>query len=136
MQHYIFAMQAGAPAPAGHGDTKSWFEFYKKDAGDHVFVPFPAGSIEEDKLPGVGDKLWFAMDGFLTGVANITEVFTSCLSRTHVEVYYNSDKIVPVSVESQAAVKWGLVQVATGLVSNPRMAAWLNDLLQGMAIDR
>jgi len=72
----------------------------------------------------------------LTGVANITEVFTSCLSRTHVEVYYNSDKIVPVSVESQAAVKLGLVQVATGLVSNPRMAAWLNDLLQGMAIDR
>lgn len=136
MQHYIFAMRAGEPAPAGRGGIKSWFEFYKKDAGDHVFVPFPPESIDEDKLPCAGDKLWFAMDGYLFGVANITEVSTSCLSRAHIEVYYNSDKIVPVSAETQGAIKMGLIAVATGLVNNPHIAAWFNDLLQGMAIDR
>lgn len=130
MQHYIFAMRAGEPAPAGHGDTKSWFEYYKVGNGPHTFVPFPFGSIVEDELPSPGDRLWFAMDGFLTGVTAITSTETGCFADSKLEVYYDSDKISPVIAGGPPVVP------VTGKVTPQLLAAWYDDILQLMAIVR
>ena len=130
MQHYIFAMRAGEPAPAGRGDTKSWFEYYKVGNGPHTFVPFPAASIEEEEPPNVGDNVWFSMDGFLTGVAKITDVQLGSLMSSAVEVYYDSDKIIPVVTGGPP------VPPVMGKVKPQLLAAWYDDILQLMAIDR
>jgi hypothetical protein len=130
MQHYIFAMRAGEPAPAGRGDIKSWFEFYKVGNGPHTFIPFPHDSIAEEDLPSVGDILWFAMDGFLTGVTKITSVTEGSLLSNKLEVYYDSDKIVPVIGAGPPAPP------LMGKVKPPLLAAWYDDFLQMMAILR
>jgi hypothetical protein len=130
MQHYIFAMRAGEPAPVGRGDTKSWFEFYKVGNGPHVFVPFPPESVAEEEHPTLGDTLWFAMDGFLTGVTKVTSVQAGSLLSAALEVYYDSDKIVPVIAGGPPAPP------AMGKVKPQMLAAWYDDLLQGMAICR
>lgn len=130
MQHYIFAMRAGEPAPAGHGDIKSWFEYYKMGNGPDTFVPFPAGSIAQEDLPSAGDTLWFAMDGFLTGVTKITSINEGSFMNDKLEVYYDSDKIVPVIAAGPPEA------LIMGKVSPQQLAAWYDDFLQSMAIDR
>jgi len=130
MQHYIFAMRAGEPAPAGRGDTKSWFEYYKMGNGPHTFVPFPVDSIGEDEHPSAGDALWFAMDDFLIGVTQVTGIQAGSLLSSALEVYYDSDKILPVIAGGPASPP------AMGKVKPPQLAAWYDDLLQGMAISR
>lgn len=58
-RHFLYVMDPSAKAPAGTGDTQSWFHFYKWKVEGEVFVPrarpyYPAQ---------IGDFLWFA---FLT----------------------------------------------------------------------
>lgn len=136
MQHYIFAMRAGDPAPAGHGDIKTWFEYYKMDTGPDVFVPFPPGSLGEDEHPGPGDKLWFAMDGFLIGVTDVTGFNAGGFYTDKLEVYYDSDKILKL-ITGGPAVDISLANgPAMGKVTEPRIAAWYDDYLQSLAVDR
>lgn len=130
MQHYIFAMRAGEPAPTGRGDTKSWFEFYKIGNGPHTFVPFPVDSVASDEYPTPGDTLWFAMDGFLTGVTKITEMQAGSLLSSALEVYYDSDKIVPVIAGGPP------VPPVMGKVKPQLLAAWYDDTFQCMAFLR
>lgn len=128
MQHYIYSMVAAAPAPAGLGDTKSWFDYYKSGAGPEVFVPFTAEQLPAKVLPNVGDALWFAMDGLIFGVARITDAMDDYVTGK-VEVYYDSDHIVPV-LDSPDALP------CTGFVDDQATQAWCSAHLQGMVVDR
>jgi hypothetical protein len=128
MQHYIFAMRAGDPDPVGRGDIKSWFEYYKMGNGPGTFVPFPAGSIAQEDLPSAGDTLWFAMDGFLIGVTKITGVLEGSLMSDKLEVYYDSDQIVPVIAAGPPEA------LVMGKVTPQQLAAWYDDYLQNMTV--
>ena len=66
MADYLIAFDGNAPDPAGTGDTKSWFFYYKwrPDEEDEVFVPV---GVDEFECAVAGDHLWFSMDGELVG---------------------------------------------------------------------
>jgi hypothetical protein len=63
-------MESEAKAPAGGGDTKSWFHFYKWDTEGEVFVPRKRPFY--DASPG--DYLWFFMNSQLLGGTHILRV--------------------------------------------------------------
>lgn len=89
MKHLAYVMVSTSPAPAGDGDTKSWFEYYKWNGGE-TFVPvsFPFLSAEE------GDLLWFVMDGKVLGGAPILRVETPSLPVQRQELWFNSDDML------------------------------------------
>ena len=70
MAHFLYKMSSTAPAPAGDGDTKSWFFHYKWCVEGEVYVP-----VRRPFLPvEVGDYLWFCLDGVVFGGARILRV--------------------------------------------------------------
>lgn len=131
MQHYIYLMNGSDPAPAGGGDTKSWFEYYKVGTGPDVFVPFTAEQLPEEERPNVGDLLWFIMDGFPTGVTKITGALVDPMHWGSVEVFYDSDRVTPV-------ISGGCVKAVdrSGKVTDPTSLAWYNEYLQSAVVDR
>ena len=62
-KHFLYVMDGDDKAPAGDGDTKSWFMFYKWKVEGEVFVPrrYPPLPIEP------GDYVWFAFWGRVRG---------------------------------------------------------------------
>ncbi len=60
-KHFLHVMNPKAKAPAGDGDTKSWFQFYKWNVEGEVFFPLPMPGLD-GVVPG--DYLWFAEEGF------------------------------------------------------------------------
>lgn len=131
MQHYTYLMRGNDPAPAGGGDTKSWFEYYKVGTGPDVFVPFTSEQLPPEHRPNPGDYLWFFMDGFLTGVTKVTGVLVDPLNNAVVEVYYDSDRVVPTLVAD-----FGAPEPVTGRVVDVDQHALFTTLLQSLAIDR
>ena len=88
MRHFVFAMNGNDPAPAGGGDTKSWFMYYKWDVGGEAFIPVP----EAIEPPLEGDWLWFAMDGALLGCTVVLRTQEDP-SNNCTEVYYDTRQI-------------------------------------------
>lgn len=68
---YAYVMRARDKDPTGLGDTESWFNFYKWESEDEVFVPDLEGALK-DAVPG--DTLWFLMDGIVYGAVEILRV--------------------------------------------------------------
>ena len=65
-KHFLYVMEPNAPAPAGDGDTESWFRFYKWNVEGETFVPRkPPAPFFTDVSPG--DFVWFAFYGFGEG---------------------------------------------------------------------
>lgn len=89
MKHIGYIMTGVAPAPAGDGDTKSWFEYYKWNNGGETYVPvrFPFKEAE------AGDFLWFVMDGKVLGGASILRVETPPLPTQRQELWFDSSTI-------------------------------------------
>lgn len=70
MRHHLYLMKSDAPAPAGDGDTRSWFFFYKWNADGEMYVPQRAPFLEVE----AGDMVWFVMDDAVLGGAPILRV--------------------------------------------------------------
>lgn len=88
--HAIYNMVGTDLDPVGSGDIRSWFRFYKWGKGKgQVYVPLEVG-LEE--LPGIGDDLWFVMDGIILGYAPILVISTT-LSSGRTEVWYDTDDV-------------------------------------------
>lgn len=94
-KHHLYVMNPKATAPAGDGDTKSWFLFYKFRVEGEVFVPklVPFFSVE------VGDYIWFAFEGqVLQGVR--PKVFGGAQivrmeeESRHQEIWYRGDEVL------------------------------------------
>lgn len=94
MKHICYEIRSTDPAPAGDGDAKSWFEFYKWRAEGEQFVP-----VKYDHFKGFidaepGDMLWFVIDSTVIGAAPIVRVETPSLPVQKQELWYDADKIL------------------------------------------
>jgi hypothetical protein len=94
MKHICYSVNSTDPAPAGDGDAKSWFEFYKWKAEGEQFVP-----VKHDHFKGFinaepGDFLWFLVDGVLLGTVPIIRVDTPSIPTMKQELWYDADKMM------------------------------------------
>jgi len=94
VKNFLYAMESDDPAPAGDGDTRSWFMFYKWNVDGPSFVPraFPFLDAE------IGDFIWFALDGVIVGGAEITQVETPTLRVQTQELWFNPEDGLELSV--------------------------------------
>lgn len=115
VQNFIYCVDSSRPAPAGLGDEKSWFFFYKwgKDVGP-TWVPAPEGIKQ-------GDRLWFSVDGELLGYVELTDVRESFTGGR--EACYDASRAVELPEDQRPRIG-----VQTGLFSPP--ANLLEDLVQ------
>lgn len=111
MKHFLYVMKSEDPAPAGGGDTRSWFYYYKLNAGPDVFVPFPE---HVGTSPAAGDTLWLIMNNRIVGFTPITRVSADPIN-DRVEVFYDSDHVL--APTGQAAVAGLLRSPVTGEVN-------------------
>lgn len=86
MRNWMYAMVSRAPDPINSGDTKSWFEFYKMDAGV-TCVPVDREDIKE------GDVIWFLMDGKCVGGGEVSQVSYNIHIGKY-EAYYDSSNLL------------------------------------------
>ena len=85
MRHFQYRMKSEAPAPAGDGDTGTWFSFYKWNIEDENFVP-----RRQPFLPiEAGDFLWFVMDGVVKGGVPVLRVELPSLPHQQQEIWYD-----------------------------------------------
>lgn len=95
-KHHLYVMNPKAPAPAGDGDTKSWFLFYKFRVEGEVFVPKTEPFLKAEP----GDYIWFAfvdraVHGALPKVFGGAEIVrVEQESRAHQEIWYRGDDIL------------------------------------------
>lgn len=87
MQHFVYAMNGKDPSPVGTGTMEAWFTRYKWDVDDETFVPVLG--IDEKDLPKKGDLLWFVMDQFPKGYAEILRVTDGTSLGGH-ELHYDT----------------------------------------------
>lgn len=89
VRHFLYSMQSRDRAPAGLGDTRSWFLFYKWGDNGEVFVPQgePFLPIKED------DFVWFQLDEYVLGGAKVVRIEES-MSQGVQEIWFNSDERV------------------------------------------
>lgn len=92
MKQFIFAINRHDPAPAGGGDAKSWFFFYKWDVGEEVYVPFANELLPDDALPEPGDLLWFFVEGRCAGYVHLLRLEDDPLNQRK-ELWYHTDSI-------------------------------------------
>ena len=90
MRHFLYRMRAANPAPAGDGDTGSWFLFYKWNIDEENYVPQYQPFL--DASPG--DFLWFVMDGLVRGGAPVLRVENPSLPHQRQEVWYDTKESV------------------------------------------
>lgn len=93
-------MCSTTPAPAGDGDTKSWFEFYKWTADGETYLPVKHPFISAE----AGDFLWMVMDGRVLGGVPILRVETPTLPVQTQEVWFDASQILE-SPEFQPMIK-------------------------------
>lgn len=86
-KHFVYRMQPEKRAPAGCGDTKSWFEYYKLGAAGETFVP-TSDPYEEI---GPGDVMWFFFEDRPHGGAFITKVIEDPMQDLQ-EIWFDSEK--------------------------------------------
>lgn len=88
--NFLYVMNGEDPAPAGDGDTRSWFEYYKWNAEGESFMP-----RDNPHLPvSPGDFLWFVLDGGLVGGVEVLRVETPSLPYQRQEIWYEAAKLL------------------------------------------
>jgi len=90
MNHFLYFMKSNAKAPAGDGDTKSWFLYYKWNIEGESWVPKEAPFYEAEP----GDMLWFVIDGTLLGGVPILRIENPSLPHQNQDVWYDAGKIL------------------------------------------
>lgn len=96
-RHFLYVMDPEAKAPAGDGDTESWFRFYKWNVEGEVFVP-RAAPYYYDAQPG--DFVWFAFCGRAQGGGLRPKVFGWAQivrveeENRRQEIWYRGDEVV------------------------------------------
>ena len=99
MKHFVYNLISGAAAPAGGGDTGSWFRFYKRQNDGETFVPVAADvSAEKGCRVRPGDRLWFVLDGEIVGGVSVLRVVSDEL-RGSSELWYAGGELVSHGVE-------------------------------------
>lgn len=93
MRHHLYLMSSIAPAPAGDGDTRSWFFFYKWNVEGDTYVPQKRPFLEAEQ----GDVLWFVLDGCVLGGAPITRVELE-YSANREEIWYRGESLLALPV--------------------------------------
>lgn len=88
MQHFVYAVSYGSPAPAGIGDAASWLRYYKLDNDDEVFIPMAEG-LEEIQA---GDTLWFIIEGILYGAVPVLRIEEDAINERK-EVWFDGSCI-------------------------------------------
>lgn len=127
MHHYIYAMHSNGVPPVGDGNIKAWFEYYKLGNGPGTSIPFFEKDMPEEERAAAGDYLWFSMDNVLVGVCRVTGIEPDPLNK-RVDVFYDSSKVVPLSVTVAD-------QMTCGRAADAGLGG-LTALLAGLAIDR
>jgi hypothetical protein len=117
MQHFLYSMTSTKQAPAGGGDTESWFRFYKLEAREEVYVP---SSRAYDDLKE-GDLLWFAMDSVIIGYAPLLRQQRDEINDAW-ELWFDSSKYV--------AAPQPFAQVDSWMTTVPELQAqgWLRQI--------
>lgn len=95
-KHFLYVMNPKAKAPAGDGDTKSWFLFYKFRVEGETFVPKTTPLFAAEP----GDYIWFAFESNVVqgvrpkifGGAQIVRVEE--VSRGQQEIWYRGDQVI------------------------------------------
>lgn len=90
MRHFVYTMRSEDPAPAGDGDTGSWFRHYKWAVDDQVFVPKRYPFLDATEV----DYLWFSLDGVLLGGVPLDAVDTPSTPTQRQELSYHTKKIL------------------------------------------
>lgn len=92
MKQYIFAIGKSDSAPAGGGEAKSWFFFYKWEEGEETYIPFPDNLFSEEELPEAGDLLWFFVEGRCVGYVPLLRMEHDPLNQRK-ELWYHTSSI-------------------------------------------
>lgn len=90
MRHFLYPMVSAAPAPAGDGDTASWFRYYKWPGDEEAYVPRRSPFLRA--VPG--DYLWFVLDGLVLGGVELERIEIPSLPTMKQELWYDQKKIV------------------------------------------
>lgn len=123
MKHYMYSMDSAAEMHGG--DTKSWFYYYKVDAGDtFVGIPDVAAGWPLTPEPAAGDRLWFMMDGVVLFTCLIKEAVHEEL-HARWELRYDSDHMQWVGQPWLANED----RPCTGQVFRVAQVAWLQTLV-------
>ena len=85
MKHFLYVMHGSDPAPAGDGDTASWFDYYKWNVDEETYVPKSAPYLAIQD----GDFLWFVLDAQVVGGAKVLRVETPSLPTQKQEIWYD-----------------------------------------------
>jgi hypothetical protein len=90
MKHHPYYMASHTRAPAGGGDTKSWFLFYKWNVSEENYVPRLSPYMPAEP----GDFIWFVMDNEILGCAEILRAEIPPHPEEVQEIWYNADAIL------------------------------------------
>lgn len=94
MKHIPYVMVGSDKAPAGDGNTASWFEYYKWNADGETYVPVRHPFIEAEE----GDFLWFVLDSKVLGGVPILRAETPSLPVQIQELWFDASQIVEVDL--------------------------------------
>lgn len=101
-KHILYKMVGKAKAPAGTGDTASWFRHYKWQVEGDVFVPAAVPFLHARP----GDLIWFVLDGILLGHAIIADVREDVFGRRQ-EIWYQGHTVRPHPKAKKLRGRWG-----------------------------
>jgi hypothetical protein len=95
VRHFAYNLKSGAPAPAGGGETRGWFFFYKWHAEGEGFLQVASpGSRTAALGASAGDRVWFVLDGAVIGRVVIASV-ESLVFGEGVEIRFWQRRAVP-----------------------------------------
>lgn len=119
MHHFLYNMVSNTPAPAGAGDTDSWFRHYKLESGGETFVP-----SKEEYEALEGDLLWFAMDAVIIGYAPILRQLEDGFNNKW-ELWFDSTQYVPTPQPFAQVDSWATT------VPEAQAKGWLKCIEEG-----
>jgi len=121
-RHFLYAMKGSDPAPAGDGDTKSWFAYYKWGNPTVNCVPVSSPYLSAEP----GDFIWFVMDGDVLGGARVFSVETPSLPHQKQEIWYRPEDVLEIPPEARVDWGWSYLGWTTAEISEDRGEVFLS----------